>query len=270
MVKDNFIHPCFENHKCGSRFHLPVAFKCDTKCNYCKREYSDNINRPGVAEGILPLSEVENYVRKKAMNYPECRIIGVAGPGDPFANAEELFGTFDIVNAKFPEYKCCVCTNGFYLPDNKKCFLKSNIDYITITINSVLPLTLAKLYEHLVINGKYYHGEEMGYMIKKLQKEALDIIVQKENIKLKINIVVVPGINDGEIESIVEATKDYGVYIYNLIPMLPIKGTKFGNIEQISDKALVAIKEKLRKVFPGIYIKDNCLRCRADACGSIN
>ena len=109
----------------------------------------------------------------------------------------------------------------------------------------------------------------MGNIIRKLQKEALDIIIQKENIKLKINIVVIPGINDGEIASIVEATQDYRVYIYNLIPMLPVKGTRFGDIEQISSEALAAIKDDLRAAFPGIYIKDNCLRCRADACGRI-
>ena len=269
MEKDNFIHPCFENYKCGARFHLPVAFRCDTKCNYCKREYSDKIDRPGVSEGILPLSDVEGYIREKAELYPECGIIGIAGPGDPFANADELFGAFEIVNEKFPDYRCCVCTNGFYLPDNKERFLKSSVKYITLTINSVEAPTLAKIYDHLVLNGKCYHGEEMGNIIRKLQKEALDIIIQKENIRMKINIVVIPGINDGEIAGIVEATRDYGVYIYNLIPMLPVKGTRFGDIEQISSESLEAIKDDLRAAFPGIYIKDNCLRCRADACGRI-
>lgn len=269
MSTDNFVHPCFENSRCGARFHLPVAFKCDTKCNYCKREYSQCIDRPGVSDGILPLSGVEKYIAEKAEQYPECRIVGVAGPGDPFANPDELFGTFDIVNEKFPDFRCCVCTNGFYLPLNRERFLSSGINYITITLNSVHPSTLEKLYDHLVINGKMYRGAEMGEMICRLQKEALDIIREKSGIKLKINIVVVPGVNTDEIEDIIEATKDYDVHIYNLIPMLPVSGTKFGSIRQMTDEEMSALRARVRERFPDIYIKENCNRCRADACGKI-
>ena len=109
----------------------------------------------------------------------------------------------------------------------------------------------------------------MGEMICRLQKEALDIIREKSGIKLKINIVVVPGVNTDEIEDIIEATKDYDVHIYNLIPMLPVSGTKFGSIRQMTDEEMSALRARVRERFPDIYIKENCNRCRADACGKI-
>ena len=61
---EKVVHPCFESNSCGYRFHLPIAPRCNTKCNFCKRGISKEDDRPGVASGILDIKEIENYMEK--------------------------------------------------------------------------------------------------------------------------------------------------------------------------------------------------------------
>lgn len=266
---EKVVHPCFESNSCGYRFHLPIAPKCNTKCNFCKRGISKEDDRPGVASGILDIKEIENYMEKNIDLYPKCKIVGVAGPGDPLSNATVLFDVFKLLDEKYPDFKKCMCTNGFYLSKYKEEFMQSKLDYVTLTVNSREPATLAKIYDFLEFEGKVYTGIEMGELILKLQDEALKIIAGITNMKFKINIVVIPGINDGELEDLICYLKNFKVHIFNLLPLLSVKGTKFENIETLSKENLKLIKDRLKKKFPDVRFKDNCKQCRADACGLI-
>lgn len=263
------IHPCFESEGCGYRFHLPIAPKCNTQCNFCKKGISDLEIRPGVTKTVLHLEDIDAYMQKNIDLYPQCKIVGVAGPGDPLSNPDVLFETYKLLDEKYPEFKKCMCTNGFYLSDYKDEFINSKLDYITLTVNSRNANTLAKIYDFLEYRGKLYSGIEMGQLILKLQEEALKIIVSETNIKLKINIVVIPDINDGELTDLIAYLKKYNVHIFNLIPVLNVKGTKFENIKMLSHEEINKIKEDLKKRFPDVKFKNNCQRCRADACGYI-
>lgn len=49
-------HPCFNPAVKGQfgRVHLPVAPKCNIKCNFCNRKYDCiNESRPGVTSNVL-------------------------------------------------------------------------------------------------------------------------------------------------------------------------------------------------------------------------
>lgn len=263
------VHPCFESNSCGYRFHLPIAPKCNTKCNFCKRGISKEDDRPGVASEVLDTKEIENYMEKNINLYPECKIVGIAGPGDPLSNADALFAAHKLLDEKYPDFQKCMCTNGFYLAKYKEEFVQSKLNYVTLTVNSRKPETLAQIYDFLEFEGKVYTGIEMGELILRLQDEALKIIADLTNIKFKINIVVIPGINDDELEDLICYLKDFRVHIFNLLPLLSVRGTKFENIGTLSRNDLKVIKGKLKKMFPDVMFKDNCQQCRADACGLI-
>lgn len=266
---NKILHPCFDDVEYGYRFHLPIAPKCNTKCNFCKRQISGEQVRPGVTSEILNIDDVENYINKKISLFPECRIIGVAGPGDPMSNPNELFDTYKIVDEKFPEFKKCMCTNGFYLSKYKEEFINANLDYVTITLNSRNAKTLDSIYEFLEYEGVLYQGIEMGELIMRLQDEALRIIDGIPDLKLKINIVVIPGINDNELDDMIEYISQFNVYTVNLIPVLAVKGTAFENVRSLSKEELDALKDEFRKKYSSLKFKKHCSRCRADACGKV-
>ena len=89
-------HPCFNEEAKGKygRVHLPVAPHCNVQCNYCNRKFDCvNESRPGVSSAILAPSQANEYMKMITTRGTEIAVVGIAGPGDPFANANETFET---------------------------------------------------------------------------------------------------------------------------------------------------------------------------------
>jgi len=92
-------HPCYN---CGAgkfaRIHLPIAPKCNVKCNYCVRKYDcPNESRPGVTTEILtPQEAFEKYAIVKG-KMDNLKVVGIAGPGDSLANFEETKKTLTLI-----------------------------------------------------------------------------------------------------------------------------------------------------------------------------
>ena len=99
-------HPCFDleaKHK-NARVHLPVAPKCNIQCNYCNRLYDCvNESRPGVTSAVLSPYQSVEYLKELDKHIDNISVIGIAGPGDPFANPEETIETMKkVIEAVFP------------------------------------------------------------------------------------------------------------------------------------------------------------------------
>ncbi len=82
-------HPCF-NAKIRGKFgrvHLPVALRCNIQCNYCDRKYDCvNESRPGVTSAVLTPHQAMTYLKFVFEKTKNISVVGIAGPGDPFAN----------------------------------------------------------------------------------------------------------------------------------------------------------------------------------------
>ena len=105
-MKDLSQHPCFNaeaKHK-YARVHLPVAPKCNIQCNYCNRKYDCcNESRPGVTSTVLSPLQSVHYMKALSEKIPNISVVGIAGPGDPFANAEETLQTMRLAQKEFPD-----------------------------------------------------------------------------------------------------------------------------------------------------------------------
>ena len=115
IKKDFHRHPCFNPEAKGQygRVHLPVAPKCNIKCNFCDRKYDCvNESRPGVTSSILTPEQAGAYMGKVIEKEPRISVAGIAGPGDPFANGDETMATLRTVRRQFPEMLLCVSSNG--------------------------------------------------------------------------------------------------------------------------------------------------------------
>ena len=98
-------HPCFNAKVRGKfgRVHLPVAPRCNIQCNYCDRKYDCvNESRPGVTSAVLTPRQAMTYLDFVLEKVENISVVGIAGPGDPFANPEETMETLRLVREKYP------------------------------------------------------------------------------------------------------------------------------------------------------------------------
>lgn len=81
---------------------------------------------------------------------------------------------------------------------------------------------------------------------------------------VKVNTVVVPGINEEHVTEIAARLAPLGVDLMNCIPMLPVADTPFAEIEPAGRKTINTIRQQAEPHLPQMR---HCVRCRADAVG---
>ena len=261
-------HPCYndEAHRRFARMHLPVAPACNIQCNYCNRKYDcSNESRPGVTSEVLTPRQASDKVGMVLEKVPELKVIGIAGPGDPLAN-EATFETIDLIAKEHPDLTLCISTNGLALPGNAKRLYDLGVRFVTITMNAVDPKVGAKVYGKVGFQGKTYHGEEGASILLERQLLGLDECVAL-GMAVKINIVMIPGVNADHIPDIVREVKSRGAYSVNILPLIPVEGTVFEGMEAPTPAMRKALMDQCEGT--GINIMRHCKQCRADAIGKL-
>src|SRR5208283_178871 len=192
-------------------------------------------------------------------------VVGIAGPGDPFANSAETLETLHLVRERHPEMMLCVATNGLALADYVDELADLKVSHITVTVNAVDPAIAEKIYAWARLKSKVYRGADAARVILEKQQEAIRRLKAK-GITVKINIVIIPGINDHHVVEIARQMADMKADIFNAIPMYHVAGTPFADIAPLAHEKV----ERLRKA-AGLYLPQmsHCSRCRADAAGMI-
>jgi nitrogen fixation protein NifB len=259
-------HPCF-NEKARhehERVHLPVAPRCNVQCNFCNRKYDcSNESRPGVTSALLSPQQSLVYLRKLIDAGHKISVVGIAGPGDPFANPDETMETLRLVREEFPDMLLCVATNGLALAPYVEQLASLNVSHVSITVNAVEPETGMRIYAWIRDGRRLYRGKEGAQLLWERQAAAIQAL-HNRNVIIKINTIVLPGINDGCIGKIAEATSSRGADIMNCIPVYPVAGAEFETMpEPPADMMQNAYHEAMRYM----PIMRHCARCRADAAG---
>ena len=256
-------HPCYDKkaqHKYG-RIHLAVAPKCNIQCNFCVREFDCvNESRPGVTSKVLSPQEALEKTRQIVADYPFIKVVGIAGPGDPLAN-DATFETFELIKKEFPELTLCMSTNGLLLPEKLQDILRVGVSTLTVTVNAVDPEIQAKIVDHIVYHGKVYRGVEAAEIQIKNQLDGIKAAIDA-GLVLKVNTVLVPGINDRHVIEIARKLNELGVYIMNVMPL--INQGAFADIEPPTAEERKAVQEACE---PYVMQMRHCRQCRADAYG---
>jgi nitrogen fixation protein NifB len=263
-------HPCYseEAHHHYARMHVAVAPACNIQCNYCNRKYDcANESRPGVVSEKLTPEQAAKKVLAVASTIPQMTVLGIAGPGDPLANPEKTFKTFELIAKTAPDIKLCVSTNGLTLPDHVERLSQYNIDHVTITINMVDPEVGAKIYPWIYHNKKRYTGVEAAQILTERQLKGLEMLTER-GILSKINSVMIPGVNDHHLVEVNKAVKSRGAFLHNIMPLIsaPEHGTVFGMTGQRGPTAqeLKALQDSCEGE---MNMMRHCRQCRADAVG---
>lgn len=264
-------HPCYneEAHHYFARVHVAVASSCNIQCRYCNRKYDcSNESRPGVVSERLTPEEAVAKVLAVAAEVPQLSVVGVAGPGDSLADhASSTFKTFRLLAEKAPDLKFCLSTNGLALPDHVRTIKDLDIDHVTVTMNAIDPEIAERVYAWVRFKGKRYTGIEAARILLERQMEGLEALTSA-GILVKINSVMIPGINDEHLIEVNKAVRAKGAFLHNIMPLIsdPAHGTEFGLSGQ-RGPAPAELKALQDKVEGGIKIMRHCRQCRADAVG---
>lgn len=263
-------HPCYsvEAHHHYARMHVAVAPACNMQCNYCNRKYDcANESRPGVTSEKLTPEQAAKKVLAVASRIPQMTVLGIAGPGDPLANPDKTFRTFELVAKAAPDVKLCLSTNGLALPDHVDTIDRLNIEHVTITINMIDPEIGAQIYPWIFHNHKRYSGIEAAQILTKRQLLGLEMLSAR-GILCKVNSVMIPGINERHLVEVNKAVKSRGAFLHNIMPLIaaPKHGTVFGLKGQRTPTAreLKALQDACEGE---MNMMRHCRQCRADAVG---
>lgn len=259
-------HPCYSRDALhnNARIHLPVAPRCNIGCNYCNRKYDClNESRPGVTSEVLTPEEAYSryiFYRNKVKNLS---VAGVAGPGDALADWANTRRTLELIRNVDQEVIFCLSTNGLKLPDLATEVVDLGVSHVTVTVNCLEPSIGEKLYQFVNYRGIRYEGREGSEVLIENQLQGIEALAGS-GVAVKVNIVMIEGINDYHIPEVVRKVKKIGAFMTNIVPLIPVAGSLFQNRRPTPMKELnamrLACQEDLRQMY-------HCRQCRADAVG---
>lgn len=262
-------HPCFNPGACKGfgRVHLPVAPRCNVQCNFCDRKFDCvNESRPGVTSSILKPFQAMAYLDEVFRKKQTISVVGIAGPGDPFANPEETLTTLEMVRRKYPDILLCVATNGLNLPAYLDEVAKLEVSHVSVTVNAVDPSIGAGIYSWIRYGRKTLSPDKGAPLLLERQRESIQGLKER-GIIVKVNTIVLPGINDFHVPAIAEEMAALGVDILNVMPYYPNPGSNFGHLQEPSAELIADLRKKSKVHIPQML---HCKRCRADAVGLLD
>ena len=254
-------HPCFGGCAFNAgRIHLPVSPGCNIACRFCDRDINDTEDRPGVTRCVITPEEASAFMDRALTLCPSIKVAGIAGPGDTLAT-DKAFLTFRKLKEKYPHLIKCMSTNGLLLYEKADEIIDIGIDTLTVTVNAVIPEIEARLNDYIIWHGERIEGEEGASILIENQLKGIEKVARL-GVTVKVNTVLVPGINDGHIGDIARTVSDIGAVMYNIIPIIPQAGLK--DVKKPTVEQIIKARQDAGKY---IRVFMHCKHCRADAVG---
>jgi nitrogen fixation protein NifB len=257
-------HPCLnaQAHKTRARMHLPVAPACNIGCRFCTRNIGVADERPGVAEKLIKPEDAVGYVSRARELCPALSVVGVAGPGDALATSHAL-DALSRVSRAFPDLVICLSTNGLRIADRIDEIDEAGVGSLTVTVNAVEPKIGAGVVGWVAQPGQKAVGEEAAEILIDAQLRGIRE-AHARSIVLKVNTVLVPGVNDGHIGEIARTVRALGADRYNVMPLIPN-----GELSDVQAPDCRQIEAARSQAAQHIQVFRHCRQCRADALGVV-
>jgi MoaA/NifB/PqqE/SkfB family radical SAM enzyme len=273
-------HPCYsaDAHRYYARMHVPVAPGCNIQCNYCNRRFDcANESRPGVTSTLLSPERAVDKVAHVASHVPQMSVVGVAGPGEPLANANRTLTTLELLARRFPDLTLCLSTNGLTLMDHVDRIAAIGVEHVTVTMNAIDPRVGADIYAWVAHRGRRYSGTDAARVLIDRQLEGIAALTER-GILCKVNSVLIPGINDEHLVEVSRTVRGLGAFLHNIMPLVsaPEHGTVFGlrGLRGPTPTELADLQASCETLDPdgspmSMNLMRHCRQCRADAIGML-
>lgn len=178
---------------------LSVTERCNLRCRYCMPE--DGICKKSHADMLTEDEMIQAVEAAASMGVTKLRITG----GEPLVK-KNILSICERAAAVPGIQEVCMTTNGILLPQYAVSLRNAGVTRINISLDTMN-------------NEKYRFLTRIGSYEKALNglKAALETGFEK----VKINSVLIGGMNDDEIESLVELTREYPVDV-RFIELMPM------------------------------------------------
>ena len=253
-------HPCFsdEAHDRVGRIHLPVAPRCNIQCNFCEHKMCTGIKHPGWTAKLLSVAEAVDLVQsivseRQAYDF----VVGVAGPGDALAN-DQTFQTLALLHQRYPLIVYCLCTNGLLLEDKLEAMADAGVRSLTVTVNASDSRVGKDIYSWVKYQRTIYRGEEAAALLIAKQFSGIRKAIAV-GFSLKVNTVLIPGVNDEHVPELAWRLREAGVKLMNIMPLIP--AGKMKDCAAPTCDELRRIRWDCEEILPQFY---RCEQCRAD------
>jgi len=225
-----------------------------------------NESRPGVTSSVLTPDQAVLYLERVLEKAPNITVAGIAGPGDAFANPKVTMETLRLISKGFPNLLLCLATNGLNIGPYIDELEQLNVSHVTMTVNAVDPEIGARIYAWVRDGKVIYRGVDAAKLLLERQLEAIAAL-KAHGIIVKINTIVIPGINDRHVVEVAKKMAELGVDIQNCMTMFPNQGTPFADIPEPDLELMNKVRCSVERIIPQMK---HCTRCRADAVGLLD
>ena len=167
------------------------------------------------------------------------------------------------VRKSYPEMLLCVATNGLGIGPYIGELSQIQVSHVTVTVNAIDPAVAEKIYAWVRHGKRVFHPTEGVKLLLEKQIEAITRLKEK-GIVVKVNSIIIPGVNDTHIPEVARKMGEMHVDILNCVPYYPNQGSTFEHIPEPSKEMIAHIRKEAGKFVPQMH---HCTRCRADAVG---
>jgi nitrogen fixation protein NifB len=140
---------------------------------------------------------------------------------------------------------------------------KLQVSHVTLTVNAIDPEIGARVYAWVRPGIRVLRGVEGAEVLLERQRCAI-VELKKHGVTVKINTIVMPGVNDEHVTAVASEVASLGANIMNCIPVYPVAGTPFETLPAMDHGQLAELRGKTGELLPQMM---HCTRCRADAVG---
>lgn len=204
---------------------ISLIDRCNFRCQYCMPEGAelDFVLRQELLSGEELLTLLKEVFIP--LGFKKFRLTG----GEPLLHPNVVNIVRDI--ASLPETRdLALTTNGFLLVNLAQALYNAGLRRINISLDSLDPETFDKI----IGNRGRSRWEQTWAGIQMAHRVGFD--------PLKLNVVVIPGVNDGEIEDLAALSLERNWHI-RFIEFMPI-----GNADLFSDRAWISSEELRQRI----------------------
>jgi MoaA/NifB/PqqE/SkfB family radical SAM enzyme len=137
---------------------------------------------------------------------------------------------------------------------------------VTVTMNAVDPDIGALIYRSVRLDDISYVGAAGAAVLLSNQLAGIRRLVRL-GVIVKVNCVLIAGINETHVRAVAEKAAALGASVQNIMQMIPVPGSAFGELPQVSLKTLQKVRASCEDILPQML---HCHQCRADAAGTLD
>jgi Nif-specific regulatory protein len=216
---------------------------------------------------LLTPKQAVSYALESLRCEPRIACIGVTGPGEALANSAATFGTLGQIRRELAEIPFFLATNGLRLSNAIDQMLELGVALCVVTVNSVRTPTLARMIDWVQGPKGMLAGEDAAKFLLDQQLAGIRAATTA-GIAIRVNVQLMPTVNEDEIEDVAKAVSEAGAKYLHIQRFEPPEARRadFASVSapdsQQMDRACVLASRHIELV-------SHCSLCTADSVGCL-